>query len=121
VEIFDLVYLGVGENSHTASLMPESNLIKNYIDNSLSNKKILVAAVWVPEFDMYRITLMPSVINNSKEICFLVIGDNKAIAVRDILQGPFQPLRHPAQLIQCTHGKTVWYLDKSAAKKLILL
>jgi 6-phosphogluconolactonase len=116
---FDLVYLGLGDNAHTASLMPFSEIVSQYSDKVLSDKEDhLVASLWVPELNMYRITLTPAAINHSKNIIFLVTGANKEIAVTEVLEGPTDPKRYPAQLIHCIHGKTIWYMDTLAAGKL---
>ena len=110
---FDLVYLGLGEDAHTASLMPFSNALDiDYKNNQL------VESLWVPKLRQYRITLTAPAINQAACIIFLVTGANKASAVRSILEGSFEPQRYPAQLIHCVHGKTIWYLDHAAAEKL---
>ncbi len=109
---FDLVYLGLGENAHTASLMPFSD--------ALTASKQLVTSLWVPELNRYRITLTAHTFNQSLSIIFLVSGENKKLAVWDVLEGPLLPEHYPAQLIQSLHGKTIWYLDKAAAGKLCL-
>lgn len=108
---FDLVYLGLGDNAHTASLMPYSNVLTNSND-------ALVASLWVPELISYRITLTPSAINHSHTIIFLVSGIDKASAVKKVLEGDYQPNKYPAQLIQSLAGETIWYLDKPAATQL---
>jgi len=116
---FDLVYLGLGDNAHTASLMPSSDVVKNYVEHPLHYKNNqLVASLFVSESDMYRITLTPNAINNGKEIIFLVVGANKATAVWEVLEAQTNPLHYPAQLIHCVHKKTIWYLDREAARKL---
>ena len=115
---FDLVYLGLGSNAHTASLMPGSDLVKRYTENSTENNNQLVAALFVPELDMYRITLTTTAINNGLNIIFLVTGADKATAVCEVLEGQVDPLHYPAQLIHGRAKKTLWYLDKPAGKKL---
>ena len=113
---FDLVYLGLGDNAHTASLMPFSDIVKH---NALpNNDSQLVAALFVTESDAYRITLTPNAINHGKDIIFLVTGASKATAAWEVLEGKMEPERYPAQLIHSASGKTIWYLDQSAAQKL---
>lgn len=113
---FDLFYLGLGGNAHTASLMPFSDIVIKYSENSNRLEHKLVAALWVPELKMYRITLTPPAINNSVNITFKVFGTNKASAVSSILEGGISnPQKYPAQLIHSICGETVWYLDQEAA------
>ncbi len=112
---FDLIYLGLGDNAHTASLMPDTDLVKAYADGKADNH--LVASLWVEALKMYRITLTPPAINRCPCIAFMAVGDNKAIAVWQILNGPYNPVQYPAQLIHSNSGKTVWYLDQIAASK----
>jgi 6-phosphogluconolactonase len=117
---FDLVYLGLGENAHTASLMPCSDIVQQYAENltPANNNTQLTAALFVPEYNMYRITLTPAAINNAQDIIFLVTGANKAHAVWEVLAGAADPLHYPAQLIHSITGKTHWYLDQTAASQL---
>lgn len=117
---FDLVYLGLGEDGHTASLMPDSDVVKTYLDaiESKKNKHPLVAALWVSELNMYRITMTPTVLNHSAHVSFCALGANKAVVVDKVLNGPFTPLQYPAQLIRCEQGETVWYLDQAAGQNL---
>lgn len=116
---FDLVYLGLGEDGHTASLMPKTDLVMNYWQGgSITDKHHLVAALWVPKQQMYRITLTPPAINNAINVVFLVVGENKALAVKEVLEGPVIPHTYPAQLILCLNNKNIWYLDQTAASQL---
>ncbi len=65
---FDLLYLGLGDNAHTASLMPFSEVLM------IKNNQ-LVASLWVQELKMFRLTLTPPAINHASNIIFLVTGD----------------------------------------------
>lgn len=107
---FDVIYLGLGEDAHTASLMPGNN----YTDD----KHSLVTAVWLENQKMYRVTLTPAAINHALNVIFLVTGSNKAFALHQVLEGSFKPAQYPAQLIQCVNNKNIWYLDQAAAGKL---
>ncbi len=104
---FDLLYLGLGRDAHVASLMPMHKI--NVEPHQL------VASVWVPEQNMARITLTPHAINHANQVNFLVTGANKALAVKQVLEGPRDPVKFPGQLI--THNVT-WYLDALAASEL---
>jgi 6-phosphogluconolactonase len=116
---FDLIYLGLGEDGHTASLMPNTDLVMNYWrGGSIRDTYRLVAALWVPKQKMYRVTLTPPAINNAINVAFLVVGENKAMAVREVLEGPLMPQEYPAQLILCLNNKNIWYLDQTAASQL---
>lgn len=112
---FDLVYLGLGEDGHTASLMPDSSVVKEYIN---VEREELVESLWVPKLNMHRITLTPNVINNSSNIIFLVTGLNKSSAVKEVLSGNYDPEKYPAQLIHCKVNQNIWFLDHDAASKL---
>lgn len=112
---FDIVYLGLGENAHTASLFPDSEPVKNFLEKKYTG---LVSAVWISQLNMFRITLTAEALNHSDCIVFLVSGRNKSSAVHAVLEGPFDPQQYPAQLIHCQFGETCWYLDQAAAEEL---
>lgn len=104
---FDLILLGLGENGHTASLFPYSPALKDTVH--------WFAADFIQEIRAYRITLTAPVINNAKNVIFLVSGEAKADILRQVLFGKYEPQRLPAQLIQPIHGSLTWLTDKSAA------
>lgn len=115
---FDLLYLGLGDDAHTASLMPLSDVVKQYCKISDNTNFQLVTSLWVAQQKMYRITFTPPAINHAEKIIFLVTGANKATAVNKVLEGPPDPEQYPAQLIHGGHHKTLWYLDEAAASQL---
>lgn len=104
---FDLVLLGMGPDGHTASLFPGTSAVAE------SHK--LVTAPWVEKFHTRRVTLTPVVLNAAKQVIFLVSGQDKATALQSVLEGPFEPARYPAQVINPTAGKLVWLLNQDAA------
>jgi 6-phosphogluconolactonase len=115
---FDLIYLGLGDNAHTASLMPFTKEVKELI--ATDDKHTLALSSFVAELDMYRITLTPCAINNAMQIIFMATGEGKASAVQEVIEGPRDPLHYPAQLINGVHHKAIWYLDQAAALKLTI-
>ena len=107
---FDLVLLGLGDNSHTASLFPHTEVLQATTAE--------VQAVFVPEVDMYRLTFTAPLINQARAVAFLVFGADKAAAVRRVRQGPRNAEEFPAQLISPSAGEKHWFLDKPAAADL---
>ncbi len=104
---FDLIMLGLGDNGHTASLFPGTPV--------LTESKRWVAEVYVPQQELHRLTLTAPIINGADSVAFLVAGAAKAAVVREVIQGPRDPLRLPAQLINPQPGELYWLLDKAAA------
>src|SRR5437879_2515362 len=107
---FDLVLLGMGPDGHTASLFPGTK--------ALHEQQRLAVSNWVGKFFTDRITLTPPVLNNAARVMFLVQGDDKAPALKAVLEGPFEPEQLPAQLIRPTQGKLLWLVDATAANLL---
>ena len=106
----DLVLLGMGEDGHTASLFPGTQ--------ALTEQAAWVVSNWVEKFGAYRITLTASAINQAAHIVFLVIGENKAEPLRQVLKGDYDPIRLPAQLVKPVDGSLEWLIDKAASMRL---
>ncbi|MGZ4821375.1 MAG: 6-phosphogluconolactonase [Terriglobales bacterium] len=103
---FDLIYLGLGTNGHTASLFPRSQ--------ALQERSRLVVADFVPEVDGWRISMSAPLLNHGRTVAFLIAGEEKAQVLREVLLGPHEPERLPAQLI-APEGKLLWLVDDAAA------
>jgi 6-phosphogluconolactonase len=104
---FDMVQRGMGADAHTASLFPGEPLIEN--------REGIAAAVYVEKLKQWRITLLPGVFLAAKHTVFLVTGPDKAEAVRNVFQEPYDPMKYPAQMAS-HHGRRVaWFLDEAAA------
>ena len=108
---FDLVMLGLGDNAHTLSLFP------HYPDVIFEDKRWVVS-FFLEEQDMYRITLTAPIVNKAAHVMYLVSGADKAEAVHQIIEKPFEPLIYPAQVIQPVPGELHWFMDEGAAGKL---
>jgi 6-phosphogluconolactonase len=104
---FDLVLLGLGDNSHTASLFPHTPI--------LHDKTASVKAVFLQDQKVYRISFTAPLINQSQHIAFLVYGHAKAAAVKSVLQGEQNIEIFPAQLISPANGTLDWFMDEAAA------
>ena len=107
---FDLLTLGMGPDGHTASLFPHTE--------GLNAMNRLVIANHVPQKDVWRISLTWMVINHAAEVVFEVEGAGKTDVLAEVLTGPRDPERLPAQLIRPANGKLLFLLDEAAAAKL---
>jgi len=108
---FDLVLLGMGPEGHTASLFPGTKALKE--------ERQLVVSNWVGKLYTDRITLTPPVLNNAARVIFMVHGEEKAPALKAVLEGPYEPDQLPAQLVRPKLGKVLWLVDSSAASMLV--
>jgi len=104
---FDLVALGMGDDGHTASLFPNTEV--------LHEMRRLVAANHVPQKNAWRITLTWPVINHARSVFFLIAGEDKAQVLSEVLTGPQDPDRLPSQLIWPASGILTLILDRAAA------
>lgn len=107
---FDLIFLGLGENGHTASLFPGNDVV--------FEKTRLVREIYIEQQHMFRITMTPLLINKAHNIIFLAEGENKATILKTVLNGPNQPDKFPAQIINPENGHLYWLVDKKAASLL---
>jgi 6-phosphogluconolactonase len=108
---FDLVLLGLGDNSHTLSLFPGHS-------EPIFEKQEWVRSLWLEDQQMHRITLTAPVVNKAGRVAFLVSGADKAGATEAVISGKFDPLRHPAQIIRPLNDELYWFLDQPAASGL---
>ncbi|MBB3057175.1 6-phosphogluconolactonase [Mucilaginibacter gotjawali] len=104
---FDLVLLGLGDNSHTASLFPFTPVLHDRLPG--------VSEVFLPDQNVYRITMNAPLINEAKQIAFLVYGEGKAVAVHHVLEDDEDIEEYPAQLIEPIVGEIEWFMDIAAA------
>jgi 6-phosphogluconolactonase len=103
---FDLVLLGMGNEGHTASLFPGTK--------ALHETKRIVVRNWVGKLYTERITLTAPAINNAARVLFMITGADKALALKGVLEGPYEPEQLPAQMIQPSNGELLWLVDTIA-------
>lgn len=108
--MLDLILLGMGTDGHTSSLFPHTAALNETQRSAVAN--------WVPQLDTWRYTLTFPVINNARNVMFLVAGADKAETLKDILEGERQPDKLPAQLVQPADGHLFWFVDEAAARLL---
>jgi 6-phosphogluconolactonase len=108
IPAFDLIFLGMGDDGHTASLFPSSK--------ALVEHRRPVMANWVEKINTWRITFTYPLLNFARHVIFLVSGGDKAQIVKEIHRDGLR--HHPAALVQPSHGELFWLLDASAARGL---
>ncbi len=108
--IFDLVWLGMGPDGHTASLFPGSAgvgqrqafVIANAVDSPLTNGPTMRLSITFP------------VIDAARHVRFLVGGADKAATLAEVVKGPNE--KYPSSLAAA--ADTVWMIDQAAGSKL---
>jgi 6-phosphogluconolactonase len=107
---FDLLLAGMGNEGHTLSLFPGTKAL--HADGRIAVRN------WVGKLYAERITLTAPAASNAAQIIFMVTGADKALALKAVLEGPFEPEQLPAQWLQPKNGKLLWLVDAAAGSML---
>jgi len=105
---FDFVMLGMGEDGHTASLFPHTH--------GLHSDGKWVVGNFIPEKDVWRMTLTYECINRARNIVIYVLGTSKAPMVKQVFTGNYDPDQYPIQKVGTPESKALWVLDIDASK-----
>ena len=108
MEVLDLILVGLGPDAHICSLFPG--------DAALGEREKRVVGVETPGMAplVSRVTLTLPVVNSSREIVFLVTGEDKADAVAHAFSGRPDPMA-PGSLVD---AGVIVLLDPPAAARL---
>jgi 6-phosphogluconolactonase len=107
---FDLLFLGMGDEGHVASLFPGTK--------ALHEQKRIAVHNWVGKVLMDRITLTGPAINNAANVIIMATGAAKAPALTAVLERVYEPEQLPAQLVHPVNGKLLWLVDPAAGSML---
>jgi 6-phosphogluconolactonase len=110
VPVFDLVFLGMGDDGHTASLFPGTA--------ALTERERWVVMNEVPQLHTRRMTLTYPVLNAADRVWVSIAGASKRPMVAECLAKAADPGHRPARPIlgvRPTGGELVWFLDGAAA------
>ncbi|HJR53817.1 MAG TPA: 6-phosphogluconolactonase [Gemmatimonadota bacterium] len=112
---FDFAFLGMGGDAHVASLFPGSPTL------ALADQ--LVAAVRkddvaMPDPAVDRLTLTFSALDGVRAAVFMVAGEEKAAALRAVLEDPADAQLRPATRVHPAGGPAAWLVDRAAASLL---
>jgi 6-phosphogluconolactonase len=107
---FDLVVLGMGDDGHTASIFPHELKLWDAEANCVVGTH--------PESGQQRISITGRIINNARQVVFLVTGANKAEKVRQVIGKLSGAESLPASHVSPKSGRLLWLLDRDAASAL---
>jgi 6-phosphogluconolactonase len=95
----DLILLGLGEDGHTASLFPDTAALEETMRRVVAN--------FVPKLNSWRLTFTLPLINQARQICFLVSASKGEELIERVLEG--DP-RYPASGVNPTAGEVIWII-----------
>lgn len=104
---FDLIFLGMGPDGHTASLFPGSPALAE-------RRRLVVPVTDAPAPPPRRLTLTVPVLNAARLVLFIVTGADKAPALRDALMGTLSPDHCPAKSVRSGPDRLAWLVDEAA-------
>lgn len=109
--VFDLIFLGMGADGHTASIFP--------YESELWNADKLCTVGTHPESGQKRVTFTGHLINAAARVLFLVTGEEKAEIAKKVISRTGNYLDYPASLVAPNRGALEWYMDKAAASLVV--
>lgn len=107
---FDVIFLGVGTDGHTASLFPEQSTV--------DEKNLWVIATKKTADATTRLSLTLPVLNNAKHILLAATGSEKAHLIKTIFEPTLPTKKLPIEMIQPKRGTVTWFIDQAAAQEL---
>jgi len=107
---FDLIFLGMGSDGHTGSLMPNS-----YASIDISH---LACVVYVMDEKLNRITLTYPVLRAASKLVVMVSGKKKAKVLKEVLTCEPDEIKYPIHLLWPVLEKVSWLVDADAAELL---
>jgi 6-phosphogluconolactonase len=103
----DLVFLGLGDDGHTASLFPGHP--------ATAERQRLAVAVHLPPPGPDRVSLTLPVLNRAAAVVFLVAGAGKRAVLRRLVAGDATPAALPALGVHPAEGDLLLLADRDAA------
>jgi 6-phosphogluconolactonase len=106
---YDVCFLGMGDDGHTASIFPGSSLLKK-------GERRLFAAVEVPGKG-WRLTITPAGLSACGLIVVMTLGTPKAAMLKRVLTGAHEPAKTPIQILRDWRERVVWLADGAAVSR----
>jgi 6-phosphogluconolactonase len=129
---YDVCFLGLGEDAHTASIFPGSPLLSAFAKASASAPfdKLRATADKLEDktssgLELFvaletskgpRLTITPAGLRACGLVIMMTHGADKAPAMKKVFAGPYDLLKAPAQILKTCAERAVWLVDEAAAK-----
>ena len=97
----DLVLLGMGDDGHTASLFPGTAALEEQVRRVVAN--------FVPKFEAWRLTMTLPLLNQSRQVLFLVSGNKNPELLERVLSGASE---YPATRVAPVNGRLTWMIGQ---------
>lgn len=107
---FDLTFLGMGTDGHTASIFPDQL--------KLWNEQQLCTVGTHPKTGQKRVSFTGRLINSTSKVVIMLVGKEKSDIARKVITKAENYLDYPVSYVNPAYGETDWYLDKEAASLL---
>lgn len=107
---YDVCFLGMGDDCHTASLFPGTPLLKDDAGLTFGGQEVPGKG--------WRLTITPTGLRQCGLIVVMTLGAGKAEALHRVLRGPCDPNNVPSQILKTCADRVVWLVDEPAAAKL---
>jgi 6-phosphogluconolactonase len=99
----DLILLGMGDDGHTASLFPGTAALNEQVRRVVAN--------YVPKLNAWRLTMTFALLNQSRQVLFLVRGEKNPAVLERALAGAAE---YPAGQVNPPNGQLTWMIGEHA-------
>lgn len=106
-QVFDLIILGLGTDGHTASLFPGYT-------HSTDHAKLVALTRSKVDGNFDRMSLLPPLINNAREVSVLVTGKEKNSILQKIADIETESKKYPITYVSPSSGNMSWFIDMKA-------
>jgi len=107
---YDICFLGMGDDAHTASWFPGSPLLKNEVSDLFVARDVAGKG--------WRLTLTPAGLRACGAVVVMTLGPTKAEALARVMQSEYNPVAFPAQILKTVADRAFWLVDEIAAARL---
>lgn len=97
----DLLFMGIGEDGHIASLFPEYDFTKE--------NNYCVENVYIQSKTMHRVTMTLPILNNAKNRIIGIVGEKKKKIFNDLMNYDYKD--YPAAQLLSSNAKDTWVIN----------